>query len=475
MRQISRRLRALVATAAIACTAGLLPAPADAAGVAYLDGKEVWVASLDGRQKLRLSAGEGDWVAVAQSDDGYVVGVRLEAGKIPELSNFTIWRPDGTVKDFGPLAGLSNGGLSAYPLNLDITPGGGLLVYGFSNYVYGFPVGTLTTGIFLLPSATRSAPAGGPYKITTAKWPSLVGERIVAAVGADVAVQDAAGTGSTTFVPWIGTAGTGGELYQSDVAADGRTVASQLRFDPGTPGYKIAMISVAGLGGTVGAGDCWLPANGDARDPSLSADGGLVAWADADGVKIAGRPDFSGAEPCNLTSPARVIAPGGSVPSIGAIDVGAILAARNPAPGGGGGGGSTGGAGGTGGTGDSGGAGGAGGAPAATIAPTPSVKTSALTASSGAKVTVYSAEGGKATLTLTVLPKAIGKKGKKPVVLAKGSATLPAGSATTPRTIKLKATKLGKKHLKRLKKAKKKATLTLTVGGQTVTTKVRLR
>ena len=38
--------------------------PAWAASVAYLDGHEVWVAALDGSRKERLSAGEGDWIAV---------------------------------------------------------------------------------------------------------------------------------------------------------------------------------------------------------------------------------------------------------------------------------------------------------------------------------------------------------------------------------------------------------------------------
>ena len=48
---------------------------------------------------------------------------------------------DATDCRFGPLAG-NSAGSSAYPLSLDITPDGGLLVYGYSQYIYGFPVGT---------------------------------------------------------------------------------------------------------------------------------------------------------------------------------------------------------------------------------------------------------------------------------------------------------------------------------------------
>ena len=133
------------AVAAIAATALVLTfaISASAASVAYLDGNEVWVSNTDGSQKIRLSSGEGDWRAVAQADDGHIVGVQLEAGKISQLSRFTVWNPSGQRIRFGALSATSNGSF-AYPLSLDLTNGGGLIIYGFSQYIYDFPVGQLT-------------------------------------------------------------------------------------------------------------------------------------------------------------------------------------------------------------------------------------------------------------------------------------------------------------------------------------------
>ena len=145
------RFRTLLCASAIALTSSLLAGGAAQADVAYIDGNEVWLSTLDGSQKVRLSSGEGDWRDVAVSDQGFVVGIRLESGKVADLSSFTVWDPQGKRIKFGPLVGLRNGGSNAHPLNLQISPDGGLLVYGFSNFVYGFPVGQLTTGF--IPAA----------------------------------------------------------------------------------------------------------------------------------------------------------------------------------------------------------------------------------------------------------------------------------------------------------------------------------
>ncbi|MFY9470075.1 MAG: hypothetical protein WAP37_08175, partial [Solirubrobacterales bacterium] len=156
---------------------------------------------------MRLSAGEGDWRAVAQSDQGYIVGVQLESGKVANLSRFTVWNPSGNRIHFGPLAG-NGAGSNAYPLSLDITPDGGLLVYGYSLYIYGFPVGSLTQGHYLLPSATTAAPVPEPYSNTSIRWPTLVGERIVGTPDASSnAVQEAGSIGGTTFVGWADFSG----------------------------------------------------------------------------------------------------------------------------------------------------------------------------------------------------------------------------------------------------------------------------
>lgn len=434
-RKAIQRIVVVVATAAVLLVAATT---AQAASVAYLDGNEVWVATTDGATRTRLSSGENDWRAVAQSDLGFIVGVRNEAGKISNLSSFTVWDPAGTRIHFGPLAG-NSAGSSAYPLSLDITPDGKLLVYGFSQYIYGYPVGTLTLGHYLLPSVTTAAPVPEPYKNTNARWPTLFGERIVGTPDANMnAVQEAGSIGGTTFVPWADFSSIpDADLHMTDVAATGTIFASELYYDGAWKGYKIAVVPTSGIGGTLLPGDCFLNADDKARQPNLSQDGTMIAWQDGGGVKVGGVPNFSGAEPCVLTKPPVTISPTGSFPSFGPFNVPALLTSPAYQP---------------------------------TLTAPSTLKLTKLF-KSGLSVTVSSVPGGTAKVQLTVKPKAVGKKGKKPIVIASGSAVVPAGSVATK--IKLKATRKGRALKRKLKG--KRATLTVTIGENSTAKTIKLK
>ena len=83
---------------------------AGAASIAYVDGGEVWLSSLDGSQKVRLAtpvvngAGETEkWLAVAASDGGRIVAARNVPGRISGFSWFKVWEPNGTSTVEGPL------------------------------------------------------------------------------------------------------------------------------------------------------------------------------------------------------------------------------------------------------------------------------------------------------------------------------------------------------------------------------------
>ncbi|MDQ2700629.1 MAG: hypothetical protein M3Y23_04800, partial [Actinomycetota bacterium] len=80
-----------------------LPSPAAGSSLAYVDQKEVWVSTPDGNSKVRLSSGENEWRSVAASDGGKLMGVRLEEGKIFQLSRMQLWGKDGKVVSQGPL------------------------------------------------------------------------------------------------------------------------------------------------------------------------------------------------------------------------------------------------------------------------------------------------------------------------------------------------------------------------------------
>ncbi len=272
---------------------------AAAASVAYVDSNEVWVATTDGATRARLSNGEGDWRAVAQSDQGYVVGIQLEAGKIAALSHFTVWDPNGNRVKAGPLAGTPGGWSEAYPLSLDLTPDAGLLVYGFSRCTGALPCGTLIRGHYLLPSATVMAPVSGPLANNSIRWPTLVGERVVGTPDETTnAVQEPGSIAGTTFNNWFNYSAGGYEMNRTDVSATGTVTATELVLGGST--RRIALGKYQSLGGTY-VDDCFLDADPAATQPSVSQDASEFAWQDGGGVKVAGVPNFNGAATCQLT------------------------------------------------------------------------------------------------------------------------------------------------------------------------------
>lgn len=86
-------------------TTGLaLAAAAGATQVAYSDGDQVWVSTLDGSKKRSLSGPSPDekqWREVAQADDGTIIGVRREGTKMGNFNATQLWNPDGSVRGYG--------------------------------------------------------------------------------------------------------------------------------------------------------------------------------------------------------------------------------------------------------------------------------------------------------------------------------------------------------------------------------------
>jgi hypothetical protein len=410
------------------------------ASVAYIDANEVWVSSDDGARKMRLSAGEGDWREVAQSDQGHILATRRESGKISQLASFTIWDPSGKLIHFGSLSGHIDGdGLNAYPLGLDITPSGGNFVYGYSrSYNLG---ASLVRGIYLKVSSDAST--GVPHSMTGGEYPTLVGNRIVARLDSStVGAQDPSSIASNTFNPWIpwNTSSpdlAGLEVNRTDVSATGVITATEM-MDGTFNTAKILLAKWSAFAGdfaTTYIDDCFLPSAGAPRDISVSQDGSTLTWRDSSGVVVAGAPNFAGAATCALTRAPVVISPTGVYPSYGPFNVPAAAAPIASKP---------------------------------KLTVGSSIKLNSL--KSGVKITVTSAVAGKAKLTLTIKPSKVGKKGKKLITIASGSANVAAG---VKKKIKLKFTSAGKKLKKKLKG--KKATLTVSVGGQKTAKTVKLK
>lgn len=472
MRQTTRAAL-LAAAVGAACTA---TSPAHAAtSVAYLDGNEIWVANTDGSSKTRLSGGEGDWRAVSQNAQGWIIGVQNEAGKISDLSRFTLWNAKGAVAAQGPLNRDYAGPSYAYPLGLEVTSTGGNHLYGFSALTFFFGGTSLRTGYFLsIPTAAALQPT--PFAGSTARsgYPthfSLVDDRIVGAVTASViGIQEAGNLGNATYTPWpLGTLPNGYEFRGSDVSADGKIVTTELAEDLPGEGLDLIRIAVAkteGLGGAY-VDDCILdlPVDSTTGHPTVAPDGSVVAWEQVGGVKVTGAPNLrvGGPATCELTTGVTTISPTGSYPSLGGFDLAAYLASKTPPATGGGG---TGAAGpGSTGTGSTGGA--ANPAPALVVKLGKAPKLSTGSSSQSLKITPQAT--GTANVTITIDPKRVGQKGKTPISLATGSQKVTAGKQAT---VKLKPSKKAKSLKKKLKG--KKATITITVGTAVYTGTIKL-
>jgi len=429
---------------AIFLLAALGATGAGAAQVAYVDGGQVWISTLDGASKRSLSGPSPDaksWTETAQAENGTVIGVRREPGKMGNLNVTQLWGQDGSTIGYGSLTARPGRTSYAYPVTLSLSPDGKIVTYGYANWS-GF--GLETKYEFGTYSEGSSNWYIEPFDIEGRESGTLSGNRLVARSGTTLLVQDPTGQPpySKEFTPWFSVPG----LWRGDVSANGKVLAVQI--DTGGNDV-IAMFPVTALGGTVDEeSGCDLPTQGDAGEVSLSADGTTMAWHDARGVIVAGTPVWFAtpeAAICKFSSPPVVISATGRMPSIGNS-----TAATPPSTGGGGGGGGGGTTG--------------GGTPPApapapakkgddkkdgtapiVTAPPKTVKASALAA--GLPISVKVTKAGTVT--------AVGKVGAQ--VVAKGTSQAKRAGKVT---LRLKATKAWSKRLGQLAGKTLKITVT---------------
>ena len=318
---------------------GALGGTARAAEVAYVDGDQIWISTLDGQQKRSLSGPSPDekqWRDVAQADDGTILGVRREGTKMGTFNVTQLWGPDGAAIGNGSLTAPTGRTTYAYPVTLDLTPDGKSVVYGYANSS-GFGLGqTFEFGTY---AEGTSGWYIQPFDITSVEAGTLVGRRVVGIGGTVVYVQDDASGDpySTSFPPWFDAGGIGADVDRVEVAATG-TVAAVEVGESGS--QQVAMIPFGSLGGPLPAdgSDCFLPTQGDATDVSISQDATTMAWHDDRGVVVAGIPVWFpsvAVSTCNLSRPPVVISATGKMPSIGASTAAVAAVAGGPGPTGG--------------------------------------------------------------------------------------------------------------------------------------------
>jgi hypothetical protein len=463
----------LAALSALCLVAALGATSAVAAQVAYVDNGEIWVSTLDGASKRSLSGPSPDakvWSETAQAENGTVIGVRREPGKIGTLNATTLWSADGTVVGNGSLTAPTGRTSYAYPVTLSLTPDGSIVTYGYANWS-GFGLNTVYEfGTYAEGSSNWYVQ---PFDVSGIRSGTLTGSRLVGVTNSNtsiVAVQNPSGQPpySEEFTPWLNAPG----VERAEVSANGSVLAVEIRSGGAE---SVAMFPVSTLGGTLDEeSGCDLPVQGNASQVSLSPDGTTMAWRDARGVVVAGTPVWfatPNAATCNLSSPPVVISASGRMPSIGGST---FATPQSPGGGGSGGGGGSTGGGSTGGNqppptpapvksggdktgGDKSGgdkSGGTTGGDTPVVSPLPkTVKANAL--AGGLPVSVRVAKAGNVT--------AVGKVGSQ--VVAKGATKAKRAGKVT---VRLKATAAWKKRLAQLSGK----TLKITVTGPGGTTRL---
>jgi hypothetical protein len=329
--RIHRLVLAALSTIGFAALAGA--GGASAAEVAYVDGGQVWVSTLDGSSKRSLSGPSPDaktWTETAQAENGTVIGVRREPGKVGTLNATRLWDASGAIIGEGTLTAKPGRTSYAYPVTLSLTPDGKIVTYGYSNWS-GFGLEThYEFGTYAEGSSNWYIE---PFDVRTVESGTLVGRRLVGINGTTVAVQSPSGQPpySEEFGGWFDS-----EADRVDVSASGTIAAVSLRV---SGVEKIGMVPFAGLGAAfpTDGSDCWLPIQGKAEGVSFSPDGTSMAWKDDRGVVVAGTPVWfaSLAETtCNLSRSPVVISATGNYPSIGGsiFAAASVAAAVTPAP-----------------------------------------------------------------------------------------------------------------------------------------------
>jgi hypothetical protein len=457
-----RRMIARLTISVSAALALLAAAPgaAGAASIAYIDGGEVWLSSLDGQQKVRLATpvvnAEGEtekWLAVAASDGGRIVAARNVPGRIARFSSFRVWEPNGTSTVEGPLNAPTGWAVYVYPLGFDLTADGNHMVYGYSNSSSCCPI-SFGQGTYVRPVTSSSL---DPIDLSGEEHPTLFGNRTIAHTGETVDVQGGSTPPyGTDFSPWIDVSGTGLDLRRTDVAANGRLAAMELeQWDAGsqTTG-TIAVLATQGVDQAPAfpaAVDCLMPTSGVAKDVSLSPDATRIAWTDGEGLRVAGAPTTA-ADPCALSSPPVVISPTASQGAIGGTDVAAFLPASGQPQ-------TTGPQ--SGDTPD-----GGTGAPLATVPRKVTVR--ALARARGVPIKVKVARAGKVKIAGSVPAKVL--RSSRSVVVARGSATAKRAGTVT---VRLRLTAASRTARSRLKGAR--MTLRVSQGGLSSTKRFTLR
>jgi hypothetical protein len=356
-----RTVRSQVLTLGAVLLAAVALAPvAGAASVAYVEAGNVWLASPDGRQKVQLTTtGNPDkpWLGVAQAADGRTTAVfNPDPNGNARNQRIKVWDALGNeVRDL-TLQSKNPGAASiARPIAFEVSDDGEVTGHEFSYCAGSGLCGSLVRGTWYT-TTNQEFGLTAPFETSGARQGTFFGRRLVFSDGSAISVQKAPNAPFTddSDAAWIAP-NPGFALKRADIPPGGGKIALEVLVTAPAPGQAKNGISILPYSGDAGTGTllpqngCDLPASGNAHSVAWSPDGTQIAWRDDQGLKVAGTPvlpapgdtcAFSSAPVLITSVPAKDGAEpkdasvyfSATGPSFGGADVGAILAARSPAP-----------------------------------------------------------------------------------------------------------------------------------------------
>ena len=319
----------------------VLPAPAGANSVIYVDGGNVWTARVDGSHPLQLTSDgtkdtppfsdpsqNGKFVgpysnATADDQGRYLAARQFREQNGESQAAFWIWS-DATGKQLATpaIVKMSYCGFpSTGPIGARLHPSGTWFAFWYICN-YGSPSWDmdLRTEVNTPGSIVQGPEWSGYYQ------PSWYGKRLTASNQADGGIQaddpSAPLVTNLSFNLWVSHVDPDRITRIEPARTPGRAIIEHYDNSASTVEDRLTFATFSGAPqpGNIAYG-CTIPTDGNASSPSWSADGAWVAWSDKGGVKTAAVPaNLTSPGPCQMTP--RVISATGNQSSLTPYDWG---------------------------------------------------------------------------------------------------------------------------------------------------------